>query len=172
MGAVNVTLETKTSEACSRETWTGFRPPRSAYGRAINMSVHVGDKNLGGLPAQSPGRGAVDLRFIFVQTRLYLIVRRPDPHTDYTDFTEEHGKSKKSAEIRVHQRAVSQPIAHWLVGYLGNIGPRFARGGDKRVLTGFPPSLKRLETKCFCMGEHVFCRTGASHVQNSIGAHV
>lgn len=82
MGAVNITLETKTSEACSRETWTGFRPPRSAYGRAINMSVHVGDKNLGGLPAQSPDRGPVDLRFIFM-VHWYLVGDPTFHHGDH-----------------------------------------------------------------------------------------
>lgn len=55
-------------------------------------------------------------------------------YTDYADFTDEHGKSKKSVEIcairviRVPKRVVSQPIVQWLVDSFGqNIGPRARR---------------------------------------------
>ena len=108
------------------------RPPRSAYGRAINMSVHVGDKNLGGLPAQSPDRGACRLPLYFFQTRVYLIVRRPISAYELLISR----RNTENQKIRVNPcnpcpPKGCQPAYRALACRLfwgQNIGPRFAKG--------------------------------------------
>ena len=75
------------------------RPPRSAYGRAINMSVHVGDKNLGGLPAQSPDRGACRPPLYFYPNKVAPYCTPPHFRTRITLISRRNTENQK---IRVN----------------------------------------------------------------------